>query len=240
MSSVRNTLAVAERELRSYFVSPVAYVVTAFFLLVAGYLFSLILLQSNEATLRYLQSNLSVIWLFVTPFLTMRLLAEEQRTGTIELLLTNPIREFEVVLGKYLGALGFLVFMLVFTLYYPILIVLLQGKPDFGPMAAGYLGILLQAGAFLAVGLFASSLTENQMISAILSFAILLVMWLADGVAGNLGAPVRDIFRYLSITQHFQDFPRGVIDTTHIVYFVSVVAACLLLTVLSLQTRRWR
>ena len=138
MSSLLSTCAIAQRELRSYFVSPVAYVVTALFLLVAGYLFTAILLSSNEATLRYLQSNLSVIWLFVTPFLTMRLLAEEQRTGTIELLLTNPVREFEVVLGKYLGALGFLFFMLAFTLYYPALIYLLQGKPDVGPMAAGY------------------------------------------------------------------------------------------------------
>jgi ABC-2 type transport system permease protein len=240
VSGVRNTLAIAQRELKSYFVSPVAYVVTAFFLLVAGYLFSLILLQSNEATLRYLQSNLSVIWLFVTPFLTMRLLAEEQRTGTVELLLTNPVREFEVVLGKYLGALGFLLFMLAFTLYYPALIYFLGGSPDVGPMAAGYLGILLQAGAFLALGLLASSLTENQMISAVLSFAVLLVFWLADAVANNLGAPARDIFRYLSITQHFQDFPRGVIDTTHVVYFLSLVLACLALTMLSLQSRRWR
>lgn len=240
MTGLRTTLAIAQRELKSYFVSPVAYVVTAFFLLVAGYLFSLILLQSNEATLRYLHSNLSVIWLFVTPFLTMRLLAEEQRTGTIELLLTNPVREFEVVLGKYLGAFLFLVFMLAFTLYYPALIYFLQGRPDVGPMAAGYLGILLQAGAFLAVGLLASSLTDNQMVSAVLSFAVLLVFWLADGAANNLGSPAREIFRYLSITQHFQDFPRGIIDTTHVVYFLSVVVACLLLTMLSLQTRRWR
>ena len=240
MSSVLNTLAIAQRELKSYFVSPVAYVVTAFFLLIAGYLFSLILLQSNEATLRYLQSNLSVIWLFVTPFLTMRLLAEEQRSGTIELLLTNPVRDAEVVAGKYLGALVFLFFMLAFTLYYPALIYLLSGRPDLGPMAAGYLGIVLQAGAFLAVGLLASSLTENQMISAILSFAVLLVLWLADAVSNNLGSPVKDIFKYLSITQQFNDFPRGIIDTSHVVYFLSLVAACLALTVLSLQTRRWR
>jgi ABC-2 type transport system permease protein len=240
VSSVLNTLAIAQRELKSYFVSPVAYVVTAFFLLIAGYLFSLILLQSNEATLRYLQSNLSVIWLFVTPFLTMRLLAEEQRTGTIELLLTNPVRDAEVVAGKYLGALVFLFFMLAFTLYYPALIYGLGGSPDVAPMLSGYLGVILQAGAFLAVGLLASSLTENQMISAILSFAVLLVLWLADAVSNNLGSPVKDIFKYLSITQQFNDFPRGIIDTSHVVYFLSLVAACLALTVLSLQTRRWR
>jgi ABC-2 type transport system permease protein len=238
--SLQNTLAIAQRELKSYFVSPVAYVVTAFFLLIAGYLFSVILLQSNEATLRYLISNLSVIWLFITPFLTMRLLAEEQRTGTIELLLTNPVREFELVIGKYFGAILFLFFMLLPTLYYPALLYMLGGFPDTGPMAAGYLGIILQAGAFLAVGLLMSSVTENQMISAMLSFAVLLVFWLADAVANNLGAPVNNIVRYLSITQHFQDFSRGVIDTTHVVYFVSMIVGCLVLTVLSLQSRRWR
>lgn len=240
MSGLTNTLAIAQRELKSYFVSPVAYIVTAFFLLVAGFLFSLVLLQSNEATLRYLQSNLSVIWLFVTPFLTMRLLAEEQRTGTIELLLTNPVREFELVLGKYFGALAFLLFMLAFTLYYPALLFLLQGRPDVAPMAAGYLGILLQAGAFLSIGLFASSLSDNQMISAMLSFAVMLILWLADGVSRNLGSPAKEIFTYLSVTQHFQDFPRGVVDTTHIVYFLSLVVGCLLLTMLSVHTRRWR
>jgi ABC-2 type transport system permease protein len=238
--SLQTTLAIAQRELKSYFVSPVAYVVTAFFLLIAGYLFSVILLQSNEATLRFLISNLSVIWLFITPFLTMRLLAEEQRTGTIELLLTNPVREFELVIGKYLGAILFLFFMLLPTLYYPALLYMLGGQPDTGPMAAGYLGVILQAGAFLAVGLLMSSLTENQMIAAMLSFAVLLVLWLADAVANNLGAPVNNIVRYLSITQHFQDFSRGVIDTTHVVYFVSMIVACLVLTMLSLQTRRWR
>ena len=160
--------------------------------------------------------------------------------GTVELLLTNPVRDAEVVIGKYLGALVFLFFMLAFTLYYPALIYLLSGRPDLGPMAAGYLGTVLQAGAFLAVGLLASSLTENQMISAILSFAILLVLWLADAVSNNLGPPVGGIFKYLSITQQFNDFPRGIIDTSHVVYFLSLVAACLALTVLSLQTRRWR
>jgi ABC-2 type transport system permease protein len=240
VSSVRNTLAITQRELKSYFVSPVAYVVTAFFLLVAGYLFSLILLSSNEASLRFLHSNLSVIWLFVTPFITMRLLAEEQRTGTIELLLTNPVREWELVVGKYLAALLFVLFMIAFTLYYPALLYGLGGNPDVSPMLSGYLGVILQAGAFLAVGLLASSLTDNQMIAAIISFAVLLIFWLADAVANQLGSPAKDIFRYLSVTQHFQDFPRGVIDTTHIAYFLSLIVGCLILTILSLQSRRWR
>ena len=235
---MRNTLAIAERELKSYFVSPVAYVVTALFLLISGYLFSVILLNTNEATLRYLISNLSVIWLFITPALTMRLLAEEARSGTIELLLTNPLRDAELVLGKYLGALAFLLVMLAFTLIYPA-ILFWVGEPDRGPMIAGYLGVILQAAAFLAVGLLASSLTQNQIVAAVLTFAVLLIMWLSESVANFIGKPGSDVMRYLSVTNHFQDFSRGVIDTSHVVYFLSVVAACLFLTFLSLQTRRW-
>lgn len=236
---MRNTLAIAERELKSYFVSPIAYVVTALFLLISGYLFSVILLNTNEASLRYLISNLSVIWLFITPALTMRLLAEEARSGTIELLLTNPVRDVEVILGKYLGALGFLLFMLAFTLFYPALLFMF-GSPDRGPMVAGYLGVLLQAAAFLAVGLMASSLTQNQIVAAVLTFAILLIMWLSESVANFVGRPVGDVMRYLSVTSHFQDFSRGVIDTTHVIYFLSVVAAALFIAFLSLQARRWR
>jgi ABC-2 type transport system permease protein len=236
---VRNTLAIAERELRSYFVSPIAYVIIALFLLVSGYLFSVILLNTNEATLRYLVSNLSVIWLFITPALTMRLLAEEARTGTVELLLTNPVRDVEVVIGKYLGALGLLLVMLAFTLYYPALLFIF-GNPDRGPMIAGYVGVVLQAAAFLAVGLMASSFTQNQIVAAVLTFAILLLLWLSEAVASFIGRPAGDVMRYLSVTSHSQDFARGVIDSTHVVYFLSVVAAALFITFLSLQARRWR
>ncbi|MBA2448056.1 MAG: ABC transporter permease [Chloroflexi bacterium] len=236
---MRNTLAIAERELKAYFVSPVAYVITALFLLISGYLFSVILLNTNEATLRLLMGNLSVIWLFITPALTMRLLAEETRAGTIELLLTNPVRDVEVVVGKYLGALALLLVMVAFTLYYPALLLIL-GNPDRGPMIAAYLGLILQGAAFLAIGLMASSLTENQIVAAVLTFAILLIMWLSESVANFIGKPASDIMRYLSVSSHSQDFARGVIDTTHVVYFLSIVAAALFLTFLSLQTRRWR
>jgi ABC-2 type transport system permease protein len=235
---MNSVFAIAQRELKSYFASPVAYVVTALFLVMSGYLFSAILVQSQEASMRFIMQNLSVIFLFVMPFLTMRLLAEEQRTGTVEILLTNPVRDHEVVIGKFLGATIFFIVMLVFTLYYPFLLTT-YGNPDRGPMMSGYLGLLLQGMAFLSVGLFASSLTQNQIIAAVLTFTVLLVLWLAEAASNILGAPMRDILRYLSITSHFQDFPRGVIDTAHIVYFLSIVVASLFLATLSLQTRRW-
>ena len=234
-----NTLAIAERELKSFFVSTVAWVIAAAFMAITGLLFAVILLNSNDASLRFLFSNLSVIFLFVAPFRTMRLLAEEIRLGTVELLLTNPVRDVEVVLGKFLGVFGFVLVMLAMTLYYPALLYIF-GAPDPGPMATGYLGVVLQAAAFLAIGLATSSTTENQIVAAFLAFAINLVLWLSESVSQFVGPPLGAALKFLSITSHFQDFSRGVIDTSHLIFFISVIAAALFLTYLSLQTRRWR
>jgi ABC-2 type transport system permease protein len=232
--------AVTERELKSYFVSPVAYVVIAFFLLLAGYLFSGILMQTREATLRYLLSNISVLFLFITPILTMRLLAEENKNGTIELLLTNPIRDSEVVLGKYLAVVAILVVMLGLTLYYPAILYLMGGRPDQGPMLTGYLGVILLGAGCLALGLFASSLTQNQIVAAVVTFALLIVLWLSDVIQSLAGGVVSDVAGYLSVNNHFQEFSRGVLDTKDVVYFVTLILAGLFLTMLSVQSRRWR
>jgi ABC-2 type transport system permease protein len=232
--------AVTERELKSYFVSPVAYVVIAFFLLLAGYLFSGILMQTREATLRYLLSNVSVLFLFITPILTMRLLAEENKSGTIELLLTNPIRDSEVVLGKYLAVVAVLVVMLGLTLYYPAILYLMGGRPDQGPMLTGYLGVTLLGAGCLALGLFASSLTQNQIVAAVVTFALLIVLWLSDVIQSLAGGVVSDVAGYLSVNNHFQEFSRGVLDTKDVVYFVTLILAGLFLTMLSVQSRRWR
>jgi ABC-2 type transport system permease protein len=233
------TLAIAERELKSYFLSTVAWIIAAAFMAISGFLFTVILLNSNEASLRYLISNLSVVFLFIAPFLTMRLLAEENRLGTIELLLTNPVRDIEVILGKFLGVMAFILVMLAMTLYFPLLLFIF-GTPDPGPIITGYLGVILQAAAFASIGLAISSTTENQIVSAFLAFAINLVLWLSESMAAFVGRPLNEVLRYLSITSHIQDFSRGVIDTSHIIFFLSVVAAALFLTYLSLQSRRWR
>jgi ABC-2 type transport system permease protein len=232
--------AVAQRELQSYFVSPVAYIVIAFFLIISGLLFALIVGSTREATLRYLFSNVSVIFLFITPLLTMRLLAEEQRTGTIELLLTNPVRDAEVVIGKYLAALGVLAVMLALTLYYPVLLILLGGNPDRGPLVTGYLGVLLLGAAFLAVGLFASSLTQNQIVAAVITFAVLLVLWLSDGLQTFTSGVLASIVSYLSVNGHFQEFSSGIIDSQDVLYFLTLILGGLFLTYLSVQSRRWR
>jgi ABC-2 type transport system permease protein len=236
---MRNTWAIARRELASYFVSPVAYVVGALFLLISGFLFAVILGQSNEANMRGIFGNFAVIFLFIVPALTMRLLAEEQRTGTLELLLTAPVRDYELVLGKFLGVFLLLLILLAATLVYPAILVVAD-NPDRGPILAGYLGVVLAGAAFLAIGLFASSLTQNQIIAALLAFAILLLFWLADALGNFTAGRVGDFFRFLSLTRHFDEFPRGVIDTRHIIYFLSVIAAALFFTVQSVQARRWR
>ena len=236
---MRNVWAVATRELRSYFLSPVAYLVIAFFLFVAGLLFGLILNAQREATLRGTIQNISVLLLFITPAISMRLLAEELRTGTVELLLTNPVQEWEIVLGKFLSVVLLLLVMLGLTLLYP-LFLFLFGNPDRGPILAGYVGVLLQGAAFMAVGLWASSLTQNQIVAAVLAFVLLLVLWLSDNLGQFLGGAVGTIVSYTSVVNHLQDFPQGVINTKDVVYYVTLTAAGLVLSTLSLQTRRLR
>jgi ABC-2 type transport system permease protein len=236
---MRNVWAVATRELRSYFLSPLAYVVIALFLLLAGYLFALILNNSREATLRPLISNVSVLFLFIIPAISMRLLAEEQRTGTVELLLTNPVQEWEIVAGKFLAAIMLLLVMLALTLLYPFFLFVF-GNPDRGPIISGYLGVFLQAAAFMAIGLWASSLTQNQIIAAIIAFAALLVLWLSDNLGQFLGGTFGSIVSYTSVINHFQNFPQGVISSPDVIYYLTLIGAGLALSTLSLQARRLR
>jgi len=236
---IRNILAVSEKELRSYFVSPVAWVVTAMFIAMWGFLFSVILTGSREANIRPVLNNFSVTFLFAGPLLTMRLIAEEARTGTLELLLTQPLREVELVLGKYFGSIVFLLFMFGCTLYFPILLEFL-GNPDEGPMVAGYVGVFLQGMAFLAIGLMASSLTQNQIVAAAITFVTLLLLWLSDALSRVVGGPAGQIASYISITKRFEDMPRGVLDTKDVIFFLSIVVACLFITTQVISARRWR
>ena len=238
-SGVRNVWAVAARELRSYFLSPLAYVVIALFLALAGYLFALILANGREASLRGLVQNVSVLYLFIVPAISMRLLAEEQRTGTIELLLTNPVQEWEIVTGKFLASVMLVLVMLGLTLLFP-LFLFIYGNPDRGPIVTGYLGIFLQSAAFLAVGLWASSLTQNQIVAAIVAFALLLILWLSDNLGQFLGGTIGSIVSYTSVINHFQSFPQGVVQSNDVIYYLSLVLAGIVLSTLSLQSRRYR
>jgi len=232
-------LAITGRELRSYFVSPLAWVVGALFLIVSGYLFSLILFGSREASLRGLFENLSVVFLLITPALTMRLLAEERSRGTIELMLTLPVSDTQIVLGKYLAVCVYLVFLLALTLLYPALLAWV-GKPDWMPILTGYLGIFLLGASFLAIGLMASSWTNNQVVAAIATFAISLVVWLMQSLTSVFGQQLAPLFEYLSVITHHTNMGRGIVDTTDLIFFGSFIGICLYLTIRSVEVYRWR
>ena len=236
---MRTALVIARREILAYFISPIAYLVSAMFLLISGFLFSLILIQSQQASMDGLFMNITVVLIFIAPLLTMRLLADEQKSGTLEILLTAPVRDWEVVVGKYLAAMALFGVMLLCTLYYPIILWRIGGNPDWGPVLTGYLGIILLSSAMLAIGTLTSSLTENQIVAAVLGFGILLLMWLIDAV-GNLATEATDLLRYLSLPAHYNDFARGAINIEDVVYYLSVTFVALFLATRSLESRRYR
>jgi ABC-2 type transport system permease protein len=238
---VMNMIAILRKEMRAYFVSPIAYVVIAAFLLMCGVFFAILALAqpgSVDASMGIVFGNATVVLLIVAPALTMRLVAEEQKSGTIELLLTAPVRDWEVVIGKYLASLILFLIAIALTLFYP-LVLKRYGTPDTGPIIGGYIGLILFGAAFLSVGVLASALTQNQVISALVAVAILLGLWLIGAFADSARPPVSDVLNYLSIISHYNDFEQGLIDTKDIVYYLSVIAVALFLAVRTLETRRW-
>jgi ABC-2 type transport system permease protein len=258
---VKNALAIAGREIRSYFVSPIAYVVLTGFLLLGGWFFFNLLsrfsyllqlyssfqrspdalerLNLNDFVISPLLHNLSIVLVILIPVITMRSFAEEKRTGTYELLLTSPLAIGEIVAGKFLGGLAFVAVMIGLTGIYPILMVA-YGNPEIGVILSGYLGLMLLATSFLAVGLLTSSLTENQIIAAVSCLIALLLLYVIGWPAETASPTLGGILRYLSLTEHFSELVKGVINTKDIVYFLSVVLVALFLTHRSVESLRWR
>ena len=238
---MRNVYYIAKRELAAYFVSPIAYVVSAIYLAVMGGLFGFILYYSREATLRYvfLHGVSILFFVLVTQVLTMRLLAAEQRLGTLELLLTAPVRDWEVVVGKYLASFCVLAVMILLTGYFPVLLMRV-GNPDVGTMFSGYLGYILLGGALLSIGVFASSLTQNQIVAAVVGIGITLLLWLSGALGELVGDTMRGVIEYLPIFDHFTDFVRGIIDTKDILYYLSITALFLFFSTRVVESRRWR
>ena len=235
-----NTFAIAWKETKSYFSTPTAYVVGAMYLALTGIFFvSEITRPFAEASVRGVIQWSSLFTVFLAPLLTMRLLAEEQKLGTLELLLTAPVRDWEIVLGKYLAALATLVVTIAFTLFY-VLLLLIFGQPDVGPIASAYVGLLLYGAAALAIGLMASSLSSNQIVAAVVGIGVLLMLQFIDRVSIIVEGLGSQVLSGLSMSAHFSDFTRGVYDTSHIVYYLSLSTVFLFLTVRSLETRRWR
>jgi len=257
---MKNAFTIAGKELRSYFVSPVAYVVLTGFLLLGGWFFFNLLarfnlllsmysalrnpeaqahLNLNEFVLSPLLHNLSVVLVILVPVITMRSFAEEKRSGTYELLMTSPLSIAEIVAGKFLGAVGFLVVMLGLTGVYPLLLIA-YGNPEVGVIAAGYFGMFLLSVAFVSVGLLTSSLTENQIIAAVSCLVSLLLLYVISWPAETAGSVMGPVLKYLSLTEHFGEMVKGVIDTKDVVYFVSVIVLALYLTHRSVESVRWR
>ena len=247
-----------KKELRLYFTSPVAYVVMTMFLLIAGYFFYSIFayftmasmqsamnpamardLNVTDSVMRPLFSNVSVILLLLLPLLTMRLFAEERRSGTIELLLTYPVRDGAVLIGKYLAALALYALMIALTLFYPLMVTYFA-RLEWGPVLTGYAGLLLMGATFIAVGVFASSLTENQIVASITTFGILLIFWILGWSADYAGGAVGRVLQHLSILEHNDSFARGVLDTKDVLYYLDFTVLALFLTLRSLEARRWK
>ena len=237
---MRAVQAVAWKEIQIYFSSPTAYIVGMIFLALTGVFFVQDLGDPfPEASLGTFFQGATIVLVLMAPVLTMRLMAEEQKLGTIELLLTSPIRDWEVVVGKYVSSLVFLVATMALTLYYTILLFAFA-DPDPGPIFSGYLGLVLYGAAALAIGLLASTLTSNQIVAAVVAMGILLVLYFADSATGSLGNTAANIISQVGIRSHFEDFSRGVIDTRHVIYYLSVIAFFLFLTIRALESRRWR
>ncbi len=227
------------RELLSEFCSPIAYVALSVFLLLSGYFFSVILNSTQEASLRYAFGNFSVTLLFLVPALTMRLLAEEKKTGTLEILMTAPVTEWEVVLAKF--AAGWLLYLFVAapTVIY-VIFLRMYGQPDWGPIVTGYAGLALMGSVFVAIGLFASALASNQIVAAMLSFVILLGFWVLGFATQDATSVLGKVLAYLSLFEHYDTFRRGILDTKDLIYYISTTALFLFLTVRVVESRRWR
>jgi len=256
---MKNYLALIGKELHTLFVSPIAYVVLAVFFGVSGYFFYIIMsFYVQQASMRQyggapmpmdvpsmvMESYfgvLSTILLFLLPMVTMAVIAEERKRGTIELLLTSPITHLQLILGKFTAALIFLAVMLAPALL-NILIIMTYSDPapSISPFLVGLLGVLLLGGALLAVGIFVSSLTENQIVAAAATFGVFIILWVLDASAGTGTTAWNEILRYLSVLNHYDDFTKGILDTRHLVFYASFIFLGLFLTSLSLDSDKWR
>lgn len=254
---MRNIWIICQKELRSYFVSPIAYILIIIYAAIFGFFFwnlvglfiyysvesqmrgEMYPMNINDQVIRQLFGNINVINLLVIPLMTMRLFAEEKRNGTIELLATSPIRDGEVILGKWLASVILYAGMLLFTCL-NFLFLFKYGNPDWKPMAVSLLGVLLQAAALLAIGIFISTLTKNQIIAGAVTFAVCLLVFVLGWVGEYQFSTWAQVMTYMSTTTHMQSFLKGVIDTKDAVYYVSAIFLGLFLTARSLESLRWR
>jgi len=253
---MKNILTICQKEIKSYFVSPIAYALMAIYAIVSGF-FSYVAvgyfldrsigamagrggpMDVNEWVIRPVIMNVGVISLFLIPMITMRLFAEEKRSGTLELLITSPVRDYEIVVGKWLGALVMYTCILALTAV-NLSVLFLFGSPDWRPIATGFAGMLLQGGCLLALGTFISNTTRNQIMAGAMTFGVSLLMWTFDWFTVFKSDAWAKVLAYLSLTAHFESFSKGVIDSKDVIFYVSVIVLGLFLTTRSLESLRWR
>jgi gliding motility-associated transport system permease protein len=249
--------AIYIRELKAYFFSPVAYALLVSFLVLTGYFFysgvafysmaSLQVMQNpmmmqlnlQEYLLAPLLMNTSVMLMLITPLLTMRLLAEEKRSGTMELLLSYPLGDAQVVLGKFFAAWTFFTAMVAAS-WFQVALLATMADPAWAPLAVAYLGLIIMGGAFISLGLWASALTENQIVAAVTGFVALLLVWAVGWSASVAGPTIGPILAKLSLGGHFESFPKGLIDTADLAYFVLFIGFFLFLSIRTLEAKRWK
>jgi ABC-2 type transport system permease protein len=236
---MQNSLALAKREFVSYFNSPIAYLVVSVYFILTGFIFFPQLFLSGQADMRPFFAMAPMLFFMITPFLTMRLLAEERAQGTLELLLTMPVTDWEVVLGKFLASMGLIAVLLGLTLSVPFSVSLL-GQIDKGAVVASYIGMLLLCGAYVAIGLMASAFTKNQIIAAVIALFIGFFLYIIGEEVQILPPLLAPLANALSIHTHFQNIARGVIDTRDLLYYLSMIFGCLLIAEATLESRRWR
>jgi len=232
-------LVISRREIRTYFNSPVAYIVVTVFTVITGYLFFTELFVQKQAELRGLFGFMPFLFMFMVPAVTMRLLADEKSTGTLELLSTMPVRDWEVVVGKFLAALALVCTAVALTFAFAISVRLL-GPLDRGPAIGGYLGLVLMGSAFVAIGVMCSALTRNSIVAFIAAFGISFALYLFGKLTQFVPESLQPIIAFLSIDGHFENISRGVVDSRDVIYYLSIVGTCLLLATTSLDSRRWK
>ena len=256
---MQGLLAIWQREFKAYFISPIFYALATVFLFVTGLFFYLGLLgyqemfrqaaqyppmmeriNINEMIMRPLFSVMSFVSvLILMPMLTMRIFSEEKKSGTIELILTSPVKDWHVILGKFFAAFSLFGVMMALTLIYPV-ILQIYGDPDWAPIWTGYMGMLMMGGGVLTLGIFASSLTENQIVAAVVCFGAAIALWILDMASSYFTGSVGAVLGYLSVMRHFHTFEKGILDTTDLLFFVSFMFFGLFMTVRSLESTRWR
>jgi ABC-2 type transport system permease protein len=254
---MRNVWTICRRELYSYFVSPVAWVLLAIFAILSGFFASLassnfvqetmvsqmrgqaMPMSLNEMVIAPLIGNIAVIGLFFLPLISMRLFAEEKRQGTIELLVTSPVKDLEIVIGKWLAA-SLMYAALLAVLVFDLSFLFIYGSPDWKPVLSAFLGLFLQGACILAFGAFISSLTKNQIVAGAVGFGLALLLWILSWVSSLGDSTTIRIISYLSVLTHMESFSRGVIDSKDFIYYLSMIFLGLFLTTRSLESLRWR